>query len=282
VEVMLDFSSQHNLPGLLSEAYSGNGTEYTGDIGIPALALNDKTRITDAPSLYSLGTAYAIAPDSVERFLRSKWGQIEALFTDHGPWEGYNITQHSAIKFQTTAHTLALILGGIGSADINMHRYLTWQGLSALSKIPGEKSLDYDFLTSDVNWIPWSTTGDALDAARLLEEIHIRGTAVRSGAMTITLPQAGGVNLSNGTLKIRYYAAIPLEVVMTLAGGSKVFQNEIYTQFDVTDTEKEIHIPMPATPGLYDVYELVIRFGDEHIPLPVNLNITSFEFVPAG
>ena len=93
VEIMLDFSRQHNLPGLLSEAYSGNGVEYTGNIGIPELALNDKPRITDAPSLYSLGPAYTIAPDSIERFLGENREQIEALFTDHGPWEGYNTTQ---------------------------------------------------------------------------------------------------------------------------------------------------------------------------------------------
>jgi hypothetical protein len=60
-----------------------------------------------------------------------------------------------------------------------------------------------------------------------------------------------------------------------------VFQNEIFTRFDSTDTEREIRIPMPATPGLEDVSELVIRFGDEHIPLPVDLTITGFEFVPA-
>jgi hypothetical protein len=69
--------------------------------------------------------------------------------------------------------------------------------------------------------------------------------------------------------------------VMTLAGGPTVFQNEIFARFDVTDAEKEIRIPMPATPGLEDVSELVIRFGDERSPLPVDLTLTRFEFVPA-
>jgi hypothetical protein len=46
VEIMLDFSRQHHLSGFLTEAYSGNGVEYTGNIGIPELALNDKPRIT--------------------------------------------------------------------------------------------------------------------------------------------------------------------------------------------------------------------------------------------
>ena len=281
VEIELDFSKQHNLPGFLSEAYSGKGIEYTGNIGIPAVAVDSKPRITDAPSLYTLGTAYSIAPDSIERFLGENWKKIETLFTDHGPWEGYNSTQHSVIKFQTTAHTLALILGGISSADINMHHYLTWRGLASVSKIQGDKSLPYNFLASDVQWIPWSPTGDPLDVARLPDEIGIKATAVRNGAVTVTLPQNGFVNLSNGALLMRYRAAKPLEVVMTLGGSPKVFQNEIFTRFDATDTEKEIRIPMPATPGLEDVSELVIRFGDELYPLPVHLTITGFEFVPA-
>jgi hypothetical protein len=162
-----------------------------------------------------------------------------------------------------------------------MYRYLTWQGLASLSKLQDDKSLAYDFLARGVQWIPWSPTGDALDAARLLDEIRIHATAVRNGAVTVTLPQARGVNLSNGALLIRYRAARPLDVVMTLAGGPTVFQNEIFARFDVTDAEKEIRIPMPATPGLEDVSELVIRFGDERSPLPVDLTLTRFEFVPA-
>ena len=57
--------------------------------------------------------------------------------------------------------------------------------------------------------------------------------------------------------------------------------NEIHTRFDVTDAEKEIRIPMPATPGLEKVKELVIRFGDERAPLPADLTINGFDFVPA-
>jgi hypothetical protein len=68
---------------------------------------------------------------------------------------------------------------------------------------------------------------------------------------------------------------------MTLIGGPTVFQNEIFTRFDVTETEKTIRIPMPGTPGLESVTELVIRFGDQRAPLPVDLTLSGFEFVPA-
>ena len=139
----------------------------------------------------------------------------------------------------------------------------------------------YNFLASGVQWIPWSPTGDPLDATRLVDEIGIKATAVRNGAITVKLPQTRGINLSNGALLIRYHAAHPLAVVMTLTASPKVFQNEIFIRFDITDTEKEIRIPMPATPGLEGVSELVMRFGDDHTPLPVDLTITGFEFVPA-
>jgi hypothetical protein len=279
VEIGLDFAARHKLPGSLSEAYSGKGVEYTGDIGIPDVAVTDQTRITDAPSLYTLGVAYSIAPDKIEEFLSNHWKTISRLFTDHGPWEGYNTTKDEVIQFQTTAHTLALILGGIGSAEENMQRYLTWQGVTSLSKVQGGESKPFDFLSRRVQWISWSPTGDSLEALHWQNGGRIRGDAVRNGAVTIKLPKA--TSLSNGALVIRYRAAKPLKAVMTLTGGPTVFQNEIFTRFDVTETEKTIRIPMPATPGLESVTELVIRFGDERKPAPVDLTLSGFEFVPA-
>ncbi|MEI8205878.1 MAG: hypothetical protein WCG03_03280 [Kiritimatiellales bacterium] len=279
VEIELDFAARRKLPGFLSEAYSGKGVEYTGDIGIPDVAVTDQARITDAPSLYTLGVAYEVSPDKIEVFLSEHWKIISRLFTDHGPWEGYNTTKDEVIKFQTTAHTLALILGGIGSAEENMQRYLTWQGVTSLSKVQGGESKSFDFLSRRAQWIPWSPTGDSLEALHWQNGGRIRGDAVRNGAVTIKLPKA--TSLSNGALLIRYRAAKPLKAVMTLTGGPTVFQNEIFTRFDVTDTEKTIRIPMPGTPGLESVTELVIRFGDQRAPRPVDLTLSGFEFVPA-
>ena len=279
VAINLDFSTGRKLPGFLSEAYSGSGVEYTGSIGIPDVAVTDQPRITNAPSLYTLGTAYEVSPDAVESFLSNHWKTIRRLFTDHGPWEGYNTTKKEVIEFQTTAHTLALILGGIGSAEENMQRYLTWQGIPSLAKVQGDESKPFDFLSERVQWISWSPASDSIEALRWRNGFRLRADAVRNGAVTVKLPK--NVSLSNGALLIRYRAAKPLKTVITLTGGPTVFQNEIYTRFDVTDAEKEIRVPMPATPGLESVSELVIRFGDERKPVPVDLTISRFEFVPA-
>jgi hypothetical protein len=279
VAIHLDFSTRHKLPGFLSEAYSGNGVEYTGSIGIPDVAVTDAPRITDAPSLYTLGTAYDVSPDAVEAFLSKHWKKVRSLFTGHGPWEGYNTAQNHGIEFQTSAHTLALIMGGIGSAEENMQRYLTWHGVPSLTKVQGGESTSFNFLSEKVQWISWSPAGDVLEALRWRNGFRLRADAVRNGAVTIKLPKA--VSLSNGALLIRYRAAKPLNTVITLTGGPTVFQNEIFARFDATDAEKEIRIPLPGTPGLESVSELVLRFGNEQKPLAVDLTLSAVEFVPA-
>lgn len=279
VAVNLDFSMRRKLPGFLSEAYSGKGVEYTGSIGIPDVAVTDHPRITDAPSLYTLGTAYEVSPDAVELFISNHWKTIRKLFTDHGPWEGFNTTQKKVIEFQTTAHTLALILGGIGSAEENMQRYLTWQGIPSLAKVQGGESKPFDFLSERVQWISWSPAADAIELLRWGSGVRLRAESVRNGAVTVKLPR--NVSLSNGALLIRYRAAKPLNMLITLTGGPTVFQNEIFARFDATDAEKEIRVPMPGTPGLESVRELVLRFGDEQKPLPVDLTLSAVEFVPA-
>ncbi len=124
VDIELDFSGRNRLPGFLSEAYSGNGAEYTGQIGISDIAVIDTPLITDAPSLYSLGVAYTLAPNRIERFLEEHWPRISGLFTGHGPWEGWNTSTMEVIPYQTTAHTLSLILGGLNTAQENMRLYL--------------------------------------------------------------------------------------------------------------------------------------------------------------
>ena len=61
-----------------------------------------------------------------------------------------------------------------------------------------------------------------------------------------------------------------------------VFENEIYTRFDVAmGHENTIEIPMPGTPGLENIKELVLVYGDDHIVAPIDLTITEFEFIPA-
>src|SRR5262249_37755132 len=130
VEIEIDFATKKGLPGFLSESYIGDGTRYTGDVGIPEITADPGARITDAASLYSLGVAYTSAPERVERFLEANWRTISSLLTEHGPWEGYNISKREVVPFETTAHTLSLILGLLGTGSANMSRYAERAGLT--------------------------------------------------------------------------------------------------------------------------------------------------------
>jgi len=278
VAIQLDFAAQHHLPGFLSEAYSGQGVEYTGDIGIADVAVTDHKRITDAPSLYTLGVAYTIAPEKIESFLSRHWKTISVLLTPHGPWEGYNTTQNRAIEFQTTAHTLALILGGIGSADDNMQRYLIGRGISPDSNLLDAKSDAFNFLSEQVLWIPWSPVNDVVNVQREGHGLRIHAESARNSAVTVKLPKE--TSLSNGALVLRYRAAKPIQARMTLNGAGKSFPNEIFIRLDATQDEKQIRIPMPGTPGLQSVTELVVWLGNLHQPEAVDCTISRFEFVP--
>ncbi len=290
VDIECDFAARHGNAGFLSESYSGKGVEYTGDIGIPELAVTRGERITDAPSLYTLGVAYSIAPETIETLLAENWETATKLFTDHGPWEGYNTSSNTVIKFQTSAHTLSLILGSIGSGHENMQRYLELHGLEeklAAFNQPGEA---INFLDESVQLNAWTSAGDELVPQRGENSFQIRGEKVRTGGITVVVPQEKGISLSNGILKIRYRAANPIgQAVITLKRAPglpikpMVFENEIYARFDVAlGHENTIEIPMPGTPGLENIKELILVYGDDRIVAPVDLTITGFEFIPAN
>jgi hypothetical protein len=288
LDIELDFAARNHLPGFLSEAYSGRGVEYTGIIGIPELAITEQTRITNAPSLYTLGAASQIAPDRIERFLETNWPAISKLFTKHGPWEGLDTKRQAVIKHQTTAHTLALILGGIGSAPDNMRRYLEFKGLNDKLLAWYAPGNSVDFLSPETQIVPWTTDGSPIHFSRGEGSFHIEDRPLKNGRVTLTVPQAGGVNLSGGELLIHYHASTPIEqAIFTLKRveiGPYVpqqFANEIHVHFAATpDGEAEISVPLPATPGLARTKELVIAFVRDNEPMTVDLTITALQFVP--
>jgi hypothetical protein len=104
----------------------------------------------------------------------------------------------------------------------------------------------------------------------------------------LTVPPAEGVNLAGGELIIRYRASAPIEhAVITLAkvqGGPYAepqFPNQIFVRFGVTESgEGEIHVPLPATPGLARTKELVLALGKDSEAVVADLTITTLKFVP--
>lgn len=287
LDVELDFSNRHGLPGFLSESYSGNGTQYTGAIGIPEMAVTDGVLNTQAPSLYTLGSAYMIDPEKVERFIQTHWPMISALLTEHGPWEGWNMATNRVIPYQTTAHTLSLILGGVNSAQDNMRRYLEnkqlYGRLAALYQ-PGDS---VNLLATGHPVLPW--TSDERPLKLSCNEAVCRFSSELNGAggMTFVISDGEGVSLSNGLLRIRYRSETGVNdaaISFKRARGDRLalptIPIEIFVRFSQTPDDQEIEILLPATPALSALSEVVLTFRGDGQPTPVDLSMTAFDFTP--
>jgi hypothetical protein len=285
VKLSLDYCGRRGLPGLLSEAYTGKGSEYTGYIGIPEIALTDKPLNTNAPSLYTLGVAYNVAQEEVELFLKAHWERISELFTEHGPWEGYNTSTREIIKFQTTAHTLTLILGGIGSSQENMARYLKQQGLSGALERLYKAGESVDLLLPCNQVIPWSADQSPIRFKRENSHCLFESLLTGIGGMTFVVPNNRGTSLSNGTLWLRYESREQVEDAYIsfkrFKGDPRAIPIEIFTRFRKTGGEEEVtEIVLPATPALHGIKEIALVFGKSGKRTPVDVSIKGFEFVP--
>ena len=136
--------------------------------------------------------------------------------------------------------------------------------------------------------VPWTRDGSPIQFTRGESSFHVEGRPLQTGCVTLTVPQAEGVNLSGGELVIRYRAASPIEhAVITLKRietgpyTPQAFANEIHVRFAATpEGEREIQVPLPATPGLAGTKELVMTFEKDNEALPIDLTIAALKFVP--
>jgi hypothetical protein len=286
VDIEMDFSGKHGLPGLLSEAYSGKGAEYTGLIGIPDLAVIDTPLITHAPSLYTLGVAYTIAPAKVESFLQAHWPMISGLFTRHGPWEGWDTEANRIIPYQTTAHTLSLILGGLSSAQENMHRYLLEHhllgDLDALYR-PGDRS---NLLAPENQVRAWTSDQRPFRFSHDGGGCQFSSSLTGSGGLIFSVPNDRTVSLSDGTLAIRFRSATQLQdasISFKRAGDDPLprpaIPVEILARFNQTPSDS-MEIVLPATPALSGIRDISLTFRAHGRETPVDFSITALDFVP--
>jgi hypothetical protein len=286
VDIELDYSTRHGLPGLLSEAYSGKGTEYTGLIGIPDLAVTEHPLNIRSPSLYSLGVAYSIAPKRVEGFLAAHWPTISGLLTDHGPWEGWSQATGTIVRYQTTAHTLSLILGGLGTAQDNMRRYLEAHALLAPLHDLYRSGDRLDLLAGENRALPWSADGGAIEFARDGAGWRFAATLDGAGGIAFVLPEGRTASLSNGRLKLGYrspsglaQAAISFKRAKDDPLPPPTIPVEIFPRFE-RRPQGELEIVLPATPALSGIQEVVLTFGRPGERTPVDLSIGAFAFEP--
>ncbi len=288
VDVEIDYSCRNKLAGFLSESYSGEGVQYTGRVGIPDITVSPLPRITDAASLYTLGAAYSVAPEKVEQFLATNWTVISTLLTEHGPWEGLKGAHQKVIRFQTTAHTLALILGLLGTGSDHMKAYLEFKGLrSRLDAIfePGE---DVDLLSSGTQVFAWNGKESQIQSSREKAAFHVRTDRISNAGIAFVPGSSGPAKLSGGLLSLHYRSSVPIDqAIITLkAAGSDaaalaLIPTQIFCQFAKTGgQDHELRIPLPATPGLAQINEVVITFGPQSQGQPLDLSVTHLGVVP--
>jgi hypothetical protein len=288
VDVEIDYATRHRLPGFLSESYSGRGVEYTGRIGIPDITVSPNPRLTNVASLYTLATAYAVAPEKVERFLADNWTIVSSLLTDHGPWEGFNATSQEPIRFQTSAHTFALALGFLGTGSEHMKRYLDAQGCGGRLEQAFQRGEEVDLLSSEAQVFAWSDQAHPIRSTRERGAFNVRADHLGNGGIAFVSNRARGVNLSGGRFSLRYRSRVAMkEVKIELkppggaAAQSGLITTEIFSQFtDTGQREDEIQFALPATPGLTRTKEVVITFGPDSIGRPIDLSLTSLKVTP--
>jgi hypothetical protein len=290
VRVEIDYSRRNKLAGFLSESYSGEGTQYTGSIGIPEITVSPMPRITDAASLYAVGTAYTVAPDEIERFLATNWSAISQLLTPHGPWEGYKSSSKELIKFQTTAHTLALTLGLLGTGSAHMKAYLQARGLADSLERIFPSGPEIDLLGPEIQVFAWNGKKSPMSSERAARLFHVRTACQDECGIAVVSSAPSGMNLSGGLLSLRYRSSAPsLDALITLkpssnplaAGGS--IPTELFTRLaDTRGREEQIEFPLPATPGLARIKEIVITLGPGSNGRPLDLTFSGFRLMPIG
>ncbi|WP_165073822.1 hypothetical protein [Paludisphaera rhizosphaerae] len=285
VAVEIDYSTRNKLPGFLSESYSGRGLQYTGSIGIPDVTVSPDPRITDAPSLYTIGPAYSVSPAAVESFLAANWTTIDELLTEHGPWEGYRTTTKEPIRFQTSAHTFSLILGLLGTASEHMKSYLASKSLGAALDDLFHPGVTAGLLHDDSSSaFAWDSKDHPIESGRDGAGFFVRSMGIADPGVAVVAKSDEGFDLSGVELRLRYQLKSEASVVKIALKPAKTATNthsgmiptEITAELARTGTsEAEVKFQLPATPGLAQVKEVVLTFGPGSKGKPLDLTILS-------
>ena len=170
----------------------------------------------------------------------------------------------SVIQFQTSAHTLALILGFVGTGNENMTRYLQNAGLPADPATIHQAATGpaVNLLAGEFNIFAWCRESDRLQQQREGGQFKISGKGITGANLAIVPAESVRLNLSGRTLQLRYRsaAALPGCVLRFTPRGQKGgMSTEATLNLAATgDTEGQLTIPLPATPLLDDIKELIL------------------------
>ncbi len=102
---------------------------YNFPLGINEIALGPTVETT--PSVYNLGAAHMFRPAQVEVLLQGLIADHRDLISNHGLWEGKNMTSGKVVNEQVFNNVVTFTLGMVGTGPSYMTRYLENKGLKA-------------------------------------------------------------------------------------------------------------------------------------------------------
>src|SRR5205814_4390847 len=118
---------------------------------------------------------------------------------------------------------------------------------------------------------------------------QVKGDRVTQVGIAFVQAGAAGVSLSGGVLSLRYRCtgpAAPVVIDLKLAGppaDAGLIPTQIFTHFaDTAGRDGRLEFPLPATPGLTQVKEVVILYGQGPEARAINLSVTGLAFTPTG
>ncbi|MFA5167265.1 MAG: Ig-like domain repeat protein [Candidatus Omnitrophota bacterium] len=150
--------------------------QYNFSLGINEIAMNGVSETT--PSTYNLGAAYMFRPAGVEVLLKKLIADHPELITDHGLWEGLNMTTGKVVKEQVFNNVLSFTLGMVGTGGASMTRYLEDKGLTAKLQSIWDPQIPISLTSGTSGNFEWNgfkaTAWHVSDAVRASDrELHI-------------------------------------------------------------------------------------------------------------
>ena len=194
------------------------------------------------------------------------------------------------IKFQTTAHTLSLVLGFIGTGSEHMKRYLDSKNLSHRLMESYPLGDDVDLLAEGIQVFAWSDQKAGVKSNREKSVFFVKGDRVARLGVAFITPRPEGLNLSGGVMTIGYRSTQPLDgATITFKPANPNSSNvpalitkELFTRLSVAAAStSELSVMLPATPGLTNIKEVVITH-ESNTGQPVDLMIERFTVKPAN
>ena len=134
--------------------------------------------------------------------------------------------------------------------------------------------------------VAWTAKDATLTSGKESGGFRVRGDQLPLVGVAFLPPGPEGANLSGGVLTFRYrssraldQATIELKPIKPTTDDSGLISRAIFLKIEATgDGVKEIRVPLPATPGLEHIKEVV--FYHEGPRGPIDLTVAHFSVDP--